>query len=240
MSVRVFVGGARLTLDERLGIPEAVHDMRVLVQLPDGVQEYCRRRELGKDEKVNGVLKLVVSLLENIFKEDLLEDERLEAIMFLKEQCQLLMCRSKRCSAELLILPTVFYTISLHGYNFLRSSGNIVLPHPSTIKRVCATHDVSPLNEQNQEGLLRYMKRKASLLKLHERHVTLMLDEIRLQQFFDYKAGRLTGVSVNSTEPVKTAHVFTVQSLLSAFKDVAHILPVSKISAEELHKVLRK
>ncbi|KAH8037684.1 hypothetical protein HPB51_015729 [Rhipicephalus microplus] len=49
MSVRVFVGGARLTSDERLGIPEAVHDMRVLVQLLDGVQEYCRRRELGKN-----------------------------------------------------------------------------------------------------------------------------------------------------------------------------------------------
>ncbi|KAL3189890.1 hypothetical protein MRX96_020235 [Rhipicephalus microplus] len=51
MSVRVFVGGARLTSDEWLGILEAVHDMRVLVQLLDGVHEYCRRRELGKDEK---------------------------------------------------------------------------------------------------------------------------------------------------------------------------------------------
>lgn len=95
MSVRVFVGGARLTSDERLDIPEVVHDMRVLVQLLDGVQEYCRRRELGKDEKVNGVLNLVVSLLEDISREDLLEDERVEAVMFLREQCQLLMRRSK-------------------------------------------------------------------------------------------------------------------------------------------------
>ncbi|KAL3218099.1 hypothetical protein MRX96_006077 [Rhipicephalus microplus] len=71
MSVRVFVGGTRLTSDERLGIPEAVHDMRVLVQLLDGIQKYCCKRELGKDEKVNGVLRLVVSLFEDISKEDL-------------------------------------------------------------------------------------------------------------------------------------------------------------------------
>lgn len=84
------------------------------------------------------------------------------------------------------------------------------------------------------------MKRRASLLNLHERHVTLMLDEIHLKQFFDYKAGRLTGASVNSTQPAKTVHAFMVQSLLSTFKDVAHILPVSKITTEELHNVLRE
>lgn len=121
----------------------------------------------------------------------------------------------------------------------MRSSGNIVLPHNSTIKRVCATHDESPLKEHN-EKVTKYMTRRASLLKQHEKNVTLMLDEIHLQQFFDYQAGRLTGASVKSTEPATTSHVFMVQSLLSSFKDVAHILPVSKITAEELHKVLRK
>lgn len=74
----------------------------------------------------------------------------------------------------------------------------------------------------------------------HERNVTLMLDKIHLQQFFDYKEGRLTGASVNSTDPAKTAHVVMVQSLLSSFKDVAQILLVSKITAKELHKILRE
>ncbi|KAH6938781.1 hypothetical protein HPB50_012642 [Hyalomma asiaticum] len=99
MSVRVFVRGARLTSDERLAIPEVVHDMRVLVQLLDSVQEYCLGNEHVQDEKVNAVLKHVVSLLEDISGEYLLEDERAEAIMFLREQCQLLMRRSKRYSA---------------------------------------------------------------------------------------------------------------------------------------------
>ncbi|KAL1446257.1 hypothetical protein MTO96_044638, partial [Rhipicephalus appendiculatus] len=96
MCVCVFVGGARLTSDERLAVPEVVHDMRVLTQLLDNVQEYCGRRERGQDEKVNGVLKLVASLLKDISREDLLEDERVEAIMFLREQCQLLLRRTKR------------------------------------------------------------------------------------------------------------------------------------------------
>lgn len=34
--------------------------------------------------------------------------------------------------------------------------------------------------------------------------------------------------------------MFMMQSLMSSYKDVAHILPVSRISAEELHCVLRR
>ncbi|CAN7976688.1 unnamed protein product, partial [Ixodes persulcatus] len=99
---------------------------------------------------------------------------------------------------------------------------------------------ISPSQEQCEEGFLRYIKRRASILKPREKNVTLMLDEIHLQQFFEYKGGCLTGFAANSAEPAKTANVSMVQSLLSSYKDVAHILPVTRITAMELHDVVKK
>lgn len=70
--------------------------------------------------------------------------------------------------------------------------------------------------------------------------MTLMLDEIHLQPYFDYKRGTVTGAASNSTEAAKTAHFFMVQSLLSPYKDVVHILPVCTIDANTLHRFVRK
>lgn len=91
----------------------------------------------------------------------------------------------------------------------------MIFPHSTTIKRVCAAQDASPSKEQTEEGFLRFTKRRASLLNPHERNVVLMVDEIHVQQFFEYKGGRVTGAAANCAEPAKTAHVFMVQSLLS-------------------------
>lgn len=140
----------------------------------------------------------------------------------------------------MLVLASILFTISPHAYRFLRNSGVVILPHPSTVKRVCGRHDVSSLQEQSEDGFLRYVIRRASSLKSQERNVTLMVDEIHLQQYFEYKGGCVTGSASNSAEPAKTAHVFMVQSLLSSYKDVVHVLPVSRITAEELHDVLNK
>lgn len=114
MCVCVFVEGARLMSDEPLSIPEVLNGICVLVQLLNNIQEYCAKRELEQDEKVNGKLKLVISLLD-ISTEDLLEHEKVDAIMFLREQCQLLMRQKKKYLAELLVLSTIFHTISPHS-----------------------------------------------------------------------------------------------------------------------------
>lgn len=240
MCVRVFCKDIQLTSNQELDIPGQVFDFRVLEMLPDSVQDYCTERSHQKEDKVSAVLKLIVAL-DDICDDELMEHERADALLFLKEQLKLMGKKSNACrySAELLVLSSLLHTISPHAYNFLRSSGKVLLPHSATIKRVCAAQDVSPAKEQTEEGFLRFMKRRASLLNPHERNVVLMVDEIHLQQFFDYKGGRVTGAAANCAEPAKAAHVFMVHSLLSSYKDVVHVLPVSRISAEELHCVLR-
>lgn len=67
-----------------------------------------------------------------------------------------------------------------------------------------------------------------------------MLDEIHLKPFLDYKGGSLVGFSHNNHDATTSAHVFMIQSILSPFKDVVHVLPVKTITAETLHKFKKK
>ncbi|KAH9376443.1 hypothetical protein HPB48_014710 [Haemaphysalis longicornis] len=74
----------------------------------------------------------------------------------------------------------------------------------------------------------------------YEKTVTLVMDEIHLQPYIDYKGGGLVGMAANSQNAAKTAYVFMIQSLLSSNKDVVHILPVAQIDAKQLHQFLRQ
>ena len=67
----------------------------------------------------------------------------------------------------------------------------------------------------------------------------LLVDEI--QPFFDYKGGNIIGTSFNSlSTAAKSAFAFMISSVFSNYKDVVHLLPASKMSAEDLHVMKKK
>lgn len=70
------------------------------------------------------------------------------------------------------------------------------LPRPDTMRRLCASHDISPATGQQEYNFL-YAKRVVNSHKEHERPVTLMIDEVLLRAYFDYKAGFVTGAAAN-------------------------------------------
>ncbi|KAH7977244.1 hypothetical protein HPB49_000106 [Dermacentor silvarum] len=63
---------------------------------------------------------------------------------------------------------------------------------------------------------------------------------MHIKPFFDYKTGNIVASAANSQEAATTAHVCMVQSLLSSNKDMLHILPVSKMTAEMLHEFCKQ
>ena len=84
-----------------------------------------------------------------------------------------------------------------------------------------------------------YAYHKIQFLKEHEKTVILMLDEIHLKPYYDYKGGSVVGAAINNKTAATSAFVFMVSSVLSPFKDVVHILPVKTINYELLHSVVR-
>lgn len=83
------------------------------------------------------------------------------------------------------------------------------------------------------------MARRISDLKDDQRFVTVMVDEIDIKPYFEYKGGNTTRAALNSNEAANCALVFMVRSLKCKFKEVAHIVPVHRLDAEFLHKMLK-
>lgn len=76
-------------------------------------------------------------------------------------------------------------------------------------------------------------------MKEHERTVNVIINEIHLQPYFDYKDSFVTGAAAHSSGPAEKAQILIVQSLLSNHKDV-HILPLARTDTNTLHEFLRK
>lgn len=55
-----------------------------------------------------------------------------------------------------------------------------------------------------------------SLRELQDRKVTLMMGDINIQKYLEYKGEPLTAAALNCIDVTKMAHVFVIQSLLSA------------------------
>ncbi|XP_042913759.1 uncharacterized protein [Parasteatoda tepidariorum] len=144
-----------------------------------------------------------------------------------------------RYSAETLIFASLIYTISPNAYRFVRKSGNIILPHPNTIRNICLKSNISPQFEQSDEYFLKYIQQKFKFLNEDDKTVLIMLDEIHIKEYFDYKSGNIVGTSYDGN-CTSSAQVFMLKSVLSSYKDVVHVLPVKKITGEILHEFLNK
>ena len=68
----------------------------------------------------------------------------------------------------------------------------------------------------------------------------LLVDEIHLKAFFDYKGGNIVGSSSTCSKAAISAFAFMISSLFSKYKDVVNILPASKIAAKDLFIVPKK
>lgn len=126
------------------------------------------------------------------------------------------------------------------AYKFVRQSGELILPHPSTIQRITAKFNINPVDELKDDNFLAYAKQRVKTLEKHELHVSLMIDEIHLKEYLDYKGGNIVGFAHNNLESANSVHVFMIQSLFSKFKDVVFILPVKKITSDVLFIILKK
>lgn len=85
-----------------------------------------------------------------------------------------------------------------------------------------------------------FAKQKIKFLDQQAKCVTLMIDEIHIKPYLDYKGRNVLGIAYNCEQAATSAHVFMIQSLLSSYKDVVHILHVKTITAEALHNQIMK
>ena len=138
-----------------------------------------------------------------------------------------------------MIFSSLLYNCSPKGYRLLRDRKNIILPSYSTITRLTLSIYMSPLIEQHDNNFLMYMKNKFKLLVQNDTTVSLLVDEIHLKPYFDYKGGNTVGLSDNSNEAT-SAFVFMFSSVFSQYKDVVHVMPNKCLKAKSFFDIIKR
>ena len=88
-------------------------------------------------------------------------------------------------------------------------------------------------------NFLIYIKNKSKFVEQNNNTVSLLVDEIHLKPYFDYKGGNIVGLSGNSNEAATSAFVFMLSSVFSQYKDVVHVMPTKCLKAGSLFDIIK-
>ncbi|XP_035218201.1 uncharacterized protein LOC118191504 [Stegodyphus dumicola] len=220
-------------------ISSKYNELPIKVSNINEIHEILDHIEMLETKDLMNSIEIIINLMKSLSFTN--EGDKI-LFEFMIEQLSLVKCKpqNRQYSSNTLILASMFYLLSPQAYKFVRQSGNLILPHPSTIHKISSKLNVNPQKETDDMLFLAYAKQKACYLKEHELYVSLMMDEIHIRPFLDYKSGDIVGIGQEVDNLASSAHVFMIQSILCCFKDVVHILPSKKMTAEVLFTVLKK
>lgn len=161
------------------------------------ILELIEQMELAPFSNISSICDVIQSAL-LVLRDKLEEKDTL--LQFMSSQVELVQQKKERFrySSDTIIFSSLLYFLSPHAYKFIRHSGNIILPHPSTIRKVCSSYDISPHMEQNDNNFLGYIKDKVTTLKSQECSVVLMVDEVHIKQYIDYKGDNIVGMAFDN------------------------------------------
>ncbi|XP_039275991.1 uncharacterized protein LOC111051552 [Nilaparvata lugens] len=238
LNMNVFYRGVALSKLRSGRFPQKVENINFIIDVLDEVENLFKNRcsSVNRSYLINLIIDSLIKLRNNV-------DEGKKCVVdFVKEQIGLINCQPEnyRYGTEILIFSTMLHLVSPQGYKFLRESGNIILPHPVTLKKINSSLKLNPMNELDDTSFLSYLRRKNNILGEQDRNVILMIDEVHIKQNLDYKGGNIVGMDHENVDLANSAFVFMIKSIASKFKDVAHILPVKKITADVLHSITRR
>ncbi|XP_066958187.1 uncharacterized protein [Macrobrachium rosenbergii] len=237
-AVQAFVQDTEVNRLGDFKIPVEVHDTNTLEKILDNLSRADSYKRSSKTCNTISVIQLAISFLSILLYEPSFKHSTV--LKFVCEQLHLMTLNKMDYSSELVIFSSVFYNCSPQGYRLFRDKKFLILPSYSTIKRVFVSKKFSPATEQDDTNFLMYIKNKYKSLLPSDKVVILMVDEIHLKPYFDYKGGNIVGSAFDSSEAATSAFVFMLNSVRSKFKDVVHIIPTKCMKAQTLHNILKK
>ena len=143
MLLDVFIQSVKLPRLEKLQLPVKIN---TLSQIYEICKTICSLKLFASTKvKIPSdlTLQLVLTLLTNLINNS---EKNTALLVFITEQLQLM---NKPCSAyssEFLVFSSIFHNISPSAYRFLRTTGNIILPCLSTIRKVTLQSALRPKN----------------------------------------------------------------------------------------------
>ena len=239
--VKVFFESVELQKLGNYKIPSEINSIDALEEILYNLQEcdfdqHTSSSTCPTDSKFIFLVQLVISILTQL--QETITKYR-DNLKFICEQLHFMTKKRLSYSPEFIVFSSLMYNCSPQGYRLLRNVGYLILPCYSTVRLLSLSHSMSPVPEQQNCHFLSYIKNKFKFLTQNDMTVSLMIDEIHIKQYFDYKGGNIVGSAFNCDEAAKSAFVFMISSVCSQFKDVVHILPVKTLKAEILFTFIK-
>lgn len=162
------------------------------------------------------------------------ESFSLKKISFIKDQLTLALTRRPQYSAELMLWASSIFFQFPGGYNKLRNSEVLTIPHPDYLKRITA--DIkSDTGIKKQQ--IEYFVKKYQHLEEHEKTINILFDEIYVTPKVEYKGGHLIG-STEHKEVATKIQAFMLSSVFSKNEDIVALYPVKQSSAVDLREMI--
>jgi hypothetical protein len=89
--------------------------------------------------------------------------------------------------------------------------------------------NLQPKSNSTRVSVGLYARNIFKLLENHEKNVMLLMDEIHIQPYMDFKGGNIVGNSFNNSSLATAAYTFMIFSITSNFKEVIHIQVVQHL-----------
>src|SRR6218665_1134103 len=159
------------------------------------------------------------------------DSEEHKKISFITEQLKLLSKKKygRVYSAKLVILSYLIHAASPAAYVVLRDQNILSLPTTTTLRKVTRR-----LNSATGLDNSSYLKLRISKLNQYERTVILIIDEIYIAKRVEYTKGEMQGLTPDGSV-ASTLLCFMVKSVVSKYKDIVAIYPMSKLTAAKQH-----
>ena len=157
-------------------------------------------------------------------------DQQQHTLKFIAEQLSLTFTapNGRRYTTDMLILAFTWFHKSSACYQIIQR--HLALPSVRMLRDVA-----SYLNVGANNTTFKYLRNKVNYLNPTELLVTLQLDEIHVKPKVSYQSGQLYGNASNRDQKqANRIQVFMISSVLSSNKDVVSLVPVQKMTAQDL------
>ena len=219
MTVRVFINGQKLRPNE---LNWALSHTNGIVQHWSQIDNLLSRYSSDVVE-ISNATKCKIGA-EN--------DKQQHTLKFIAEQLSLTFTASngRRYTTDMLILAftSTWFHKSSACYQIIQR--HLALPSVRMLRDVA-----SYLNMGANNTTFKYLRNKVNYLNPTELLVTLQLDEIHVKPKVSYQSGQLYGNASNRDQKqANRIQVFMISSVLSSNKDVVSLVPVQKMTAQDL------
>lgn len=191
----------------------------------------------NSNDMLHSLINGMYDTLSYIIQEELISNDKIKKVIFLMEQLHLLI-QNKNCyrySNQTLLWCLKLYMQSSSAYKQIYDHDLINLPHFRNLQKLINQRCMNDIRANS----LDYIKVNMKFLKEYEKLVVLQMDEIHIQPTFSYKGGNVTGGSETDVCLKATSvHALLISSLMSSYRDVVRLVPVTTIKAEVLYEVV--